>query len=202
LIASDSTLSEALLEQSRSRSHAGGPQREGELLVREFSQGTLYSWNANRNHARIVFGGTQTPSTASTASTASTKGSDGSTTADSASDEAAKPAPFSFSLTLLQGAAAVSIPAHTHASAWETLLVIQSKGALELRGRSYAIDGGEVIHIAPEVRHGYQSAGTQPLSAVQLYTPAGPERRFIEAARASNTPVSGAKHADEAKVAK
>jgi hypothetical protein len=51
---------------------------------------------------------------------------------------------------------------------------------LLLRGRPYELKGGEALHIPPQVRHGFTAGGQQRLTAVQIYTPAGPERRFMK----------------------
>lgn len=106
-----------------------------------------------------------------------------------------------FSLSLLSAAPSVSIPPHSHDSSWENLLVLSSRGELEMRGRPYPLVGGEVIHIPAGVRHAYRAFGAEPLVALQLYTPAGPEQRFIEAAGGTPTPVSGPTRAPEARVA-
>jgi quercetin dioxygenase-like cupin family protein len=80
---------------------------------------------------------------------------------------------------LLQTNAPAQIASHAHDTSWENLLVLEAQGDLELRGRSYSITGGESLHIAPGVRHGYVSRGPTRFVALQLYTPAGPEQRFL-----------------------
>ncbi len=152
-----------------------GEQRPGPIEVRAFADAPVYSWNQGKNQARIAFGGT--PS--------------------AASGKRDEPAPFS--LALLEATAQVSIPSHTHERAWETLLVLEGDGYLELRGRSYPLKGGEVIQIPPGTRHGYSASGKRPLRALQLYTPSGPERRFIDAAGQNPTPDSGQAPPSEAR---
>jgi len=140
--------------------HASTPRRIP-LELRSFEAAPLSSWEHGRNHARILFGGS----------------------------DAGGPLPFS--LTLLQSFAPALIPPHTHESSWENLLVLEGRGNLELRGRSYPIEGGESLHIAPRVRHAYVPSGQEPFVALQLYTPAGPEQHFLAAQgtpRATGTP--------------
>jgi quercetin dioxygenase-like cupin family protein len=86
----------------------------------------------------------------------------------------------SFSLTLLRARAGHSIPIHRHERSWENLLLLNGKGELSLRGRPYPLEGGETVHVPPDVRHGFFAAGTEPMSALTLYVPAGPERRFMK----------------------
>jgi len=87
--------------------------------------------------------------------------------------------PLPFSLILLEADAPVLIAPHSHTGSWENLLVLEGHGDLELRGRSYPIAGGESLHIAPRVRHGYVARGQARFVALQLYTPAGPEQRYL-----------------------
>ena len=117
--------------------------------VRAFESAIAAAPNHGKNHVRILFGGVATNP------------------------------PLPFSLTLLQAGAPALIVPHTHDSSWENLLVLEGHGDLELRGRSYPIGGGESLHIAPRVRHGYVARGVEPFVALQLYTPAGPEQRFL-----------------------
>lgn len=117
--------------------------------VRAFQDSAVAASNQGKNHARVLFGG-----------------------------DATKP-PVPFSLALLQTDAPARIAPHTHDGSWENLLVLEGHGDLELRGRSYPIAGGQSLHIAPGVRHGYVSRGQTRFVALQLYTPAGPEQRLL-----------------------
>ena len=164
LIATQGALDAALVAPARWLG-AGG-KRPGSLETRAFESAPTYTWNAGKNHARIVFGGT-----------------------------------LPFSLTLLSADPDVSIPPHSHEPEWENLLVLRGRGEFEMRGRPYPLAGGEVVHIAAGVRHGYRASGTEPLAALQIYTPAGPEQRFIEATGRRAAPLSGPPQAPNATVA-
>lgn len=119
------------------------------LELRAFLDSTAKTARQDASYARVLFGGS-----------------------------ASEP-PLPFSLTLLHADAPARIAAHAHAAEWENLLVLEARGDLELRGRSYPIAGGESLHIAPGVRHGYVARGNTSFVALQLYTPAGPEQRWL-----------------------
>jgi quercetin dioxygenase-like cupin family protein len=179
LVAPESTLHGALANAGRLRSGNLGGARE--LQVRDFKQAPSYVWNQRRNQARILFGfGAQG---------ASVPPGRSSPTQQTKTEPPETRLPFS--LALLQADAASSIPPHTHDHSWESLLLFRASGALELRGRSHALEGGEALHIPPGVRHGYTADGKAGLVALQLYSPAGPERRFVEAAVGSAGSISG-----------
>lgn len=135
------------------------PPRSFPLDVRTFQDATVAASNQGKNHVRVLFGGGAT----------------------------SPPPPFS--LSLLQNDGPVDIASHSHDTSWESLLVLEGHGDLELRGRSYPIAGGESLHIAPRVRHGYVARGPEPFVALQLYTPGGPEQRFL--APVEPAPASG-----------
>jgi quercetin dioxygenase-like cupin family protein len=135
--------------QSALRSPPTTAPRATPLEVRAFQDAAAAPSNHGKNHARVLFGG-----------------------------DATKP-PAPFSLTLLQTDGPARIAPHTHGASWESLLVLEAEGDLELRGRSYPITGGESLHIAPGVRHAYVARGQTRFVALQLYTPAGPEQRFL-----------------------
>lgn len=120
------------------------------LEVRAFEDVAVASFGQGKNHARVLFGGDATSSA------------------------------LPFSLTLLESDAPAHIATHAHERSWENLLVLEGLGDLELRGHSYPIEGGESLHIAPRIRHGYVARGQTRFVALQLYTPAGPEQRFLE----------------------
>jgi mannose-6-phosphate isomerase-like protein (cupin superfamily) len=100
---------------------------------------------------------------------------------------------------LLQLDPSVSIAQHEHATSSEDVLVLSGSGYWEMRGRSYPIAGGELIHVEPGVRHGYTPAGSEPLALVALHTPPGPERLFVEGAALG---LAGPPHVSQAKVAR
>lgn len=119
------------------------------LDVKSFDDAAVAAQHRGAYQARVLFGGTRTNP------------------------------PLPFSLSLLEADAPVLIAPHSHGGSWENLLVLAGQGDLELRGRSYPIEGGESLHIAPRVRHGYVARGQARFVALQLYTPAGPEQLLL-----------------------
>lgn len=85
-------------------------------------------------------------------------------------------------LTLAPGAA---VPEHTHPDAGEWLAVTAGTVELSLEGSLSVAQQGDVIFIPVGARH---SARVPPdagvaFSAVQVYSPAGPEQRFVGPSR-------------------
>ena len=70
------------------------------------------------------------------------------------------------------------IPEHTHPDADELLLIEAGTGQLTLGDRSLTVSAGQAIRIPKGTRHSFTQSGTEPLRAVQVYAPAGPEQRF------------------------
>ncbi len=87
-------------------------------------------------------------------------------------------------LSLLEMAPGMTVPRHRHASA-ELLLIVS--GAGKMKGRK--IRAGDGIYIAAGTPHQLINDGNKPLVAVQLYAPAGPERRFLGGTDPGTQPV-------------
>ncbi len=86
----------------------------------------------------------------------------------------------------------MDVPLHRHSSA--ELLYVKSGG-----GVVYGLDGvkrgvkvgpGHGIYIPAGTAHGFVQRGKEPTSLVQLYTPAGPEKRFKGGPTVGTSPVS------------
>lgn len=69
------------------------------------------------------------------------------------------------------------IAEHTHDGQWEHLAVLDGAGKLVMEAPAELKDG-TVTSVSPGTKHAWQPAGTDPLLAVQVYTPSGPEQRF------------------------
>jgi quercetin dioxygenase-like cupin family protein len=81
---------------------------------------------------------------------------------------------------LLTAAAGMEVPEHVHAKEAEILWVVSGKGEMTVDGQAQPVEAGEAIHIPAGSKHSFKSdAG---LTAVQFYTPSGPEQRFKKAA--------------------
>lgn len=83
------------------------------------------------------------------------------------------------SLGLLLASRDAGVARHRHDDAWEVLVALRADGAFELDpDASRHLGGGMVAAIPRGAPHAWKPAGTEPLVAVQLYVPPGPEQRF------------------------
>ncbi|MCU0672224.1 MAG: hypothetical protein MUE69_05455 [Myxococcota bacterium] len=80
-------------------------------------------------------------------------------------------------LSMLDGDADLPVPPHVHEASVEALLVREGDGTMLEGEAESAIVPGRVLHVPPNVRHGY-TPGTTKLVAYQIYAPGGPEQRF------------------------
>lgn len=91
----------------------------------------------------------------------------------------------------------VPVAEHDHDATWEVLVPIRAKGALVLSGDSLPngvapridVRPGEVILMPANVRHRFEPGGQEPLLAIQLFVPPGPEQRFKKLAAEAGLPV-------------
>ncbi len=81
---------------------------------------------------------------------------------------------------LLTAEAGLAIPEHVHATEAEILWITAGKGEMTVGGETLAVEHGMAVHIPAGVKHSFKSA--TGLTAVQFYTPSGPEQRFKKAA--------------------
>ena len=72
--------------------------------------------------------------------------------------------------------AGLDIPSHNHAGETELLYVIAGDGTMVVDGVTLPVGASSVIQIPKAVRH--QAKVGAALTALQFYTPAGPEQRF------------------------
>lgn len=85
------------------------------------------------------------------------------------------------SLEVLSASPKASIAEHSH-NGWESLAVLSGTGSMTLAGTKQAVKAGTVFQIPKATKHAYAGSGGDPLLAIQLYTPSGPERRFYKLA--------------------
>lgn len=82
------------------------------------------------------------------------------------------------SLATLTARPGMRIPAHAHARETEMVLVLAGTGTMTIDGDTYPIAPMTAIQIPPGVEHAVVVSGPEPLRALQVYTPSGPEQRF------------------------
>lgn len=85
------------------------------------------------------------------------------------------------SLELLRTGPDAAIAEHDHPT-WEHLAILSGAGKMTLSGKEYAVTPGAVFDIPTGEKHAFTPAGSQNLFAVQMYTPSGPEQRFVKLA--------------------
>ena len=96
-------------------------------------------------------------------------------------------------LSLLDGAADVTVPEHTHDNSVEMLHIDTGKGTMKLGEGEVTVQPHAVVYVPEGVKHDFRGAGTEPLVAVQVYAPAGPEQRFRKMAADASKKAPGKK---------
>jgi mannose-6-phosphate isomerase-like protein (cupin superfamily) len=89
--------------------------------------------------------------------------------------------PIPGSLEVMQASADAAIKEHDHPT-WEHIAILDGGGTMKLAGQDHGVSSGAVFDIPPGVKHAFAPSGQKPLLAVQMYTPSGPEQRFIKLA--------------------
>jgi mannose-6-phosphate isomerase-like protein (cupin superfamily) len=91
----------------------------------------------------------------------------------------------SFYLGRLSGTAGV--PEHTHDRSWEVLCAIDASGVFTLGGTETRLGPKTCVSVAPGAKHSWKPDPGSNLSAVQIYSPPGPEQRFKKLAADERT---------------
>lgn len=83
-------------------------------------------------------------------------------------------------LSLLELAPGLNIPLHRHPASIEVVYLLSGHGLMvDISARERPVGPGDAVYIARGTAHGLKNSGREPLVAVQLYAPAGPEQRFL-----------------------
>ncbi|MCK6546563.1 cupin domain-containing protein [Myxococcota bacterium] len=79
-------------------------------------------------------------------------------------------------LVLLPG---TSVPEHVHDQSAELLYILEGEATMTLDGETQRVRAGMAIYIPAGVKHSVKlESKLEPLRALQVYTPGGPEQRF------------------------
>lgn len=89
--------------------------------------------------------------------------------------------PIPASLEVLMTSPTAEIKEHDH-TAWEHIAVLGGEGTMKLAGGDHAVKPGSVFDIPPGQKHAFSPSGKSGLLVVQMYTPSGPEQRFVKLA--------------------
>ncbi|MFK7990660.1 MAG: cupin domain-containing protein [Sandaracinaceae bacterium] len=81
-------------------------------------------------------------------------------------------------LSVLDGDPALAVPQHRHPDAAELIYIDTGSGTMLLGDRRVPVRSGSALYVPPGVLHDFRGDGSQPLRAIQIYSPSGPEQRF------------------------
>lgn len=82
----------------------------------------------------------------------------------------------------LEGTGAVA--EHVHAGSWEVLAAIDAAGTFTLDGKDQRLGPRQVVFVPPNTKHAWKPDPGSKLVAIQMYSPPGPEQRFVALAAA------------------
>ncbi|MBX3223132.1 MAG: cupin domain-containing protein [Labilithrix sp.] len=88
-----------------------------------------------------------------------------------------------FYLGRLEGSAPVV--EHDHEGTWEILAALDASGTFVLDGKESRLGPREVVFVPPGTKHAWRPDPGSNLRAVQIYSPRGPEQRFVALAAAA-----------------
>ena len=71
------------------------------------------------------------------------------------------------------------MPPHVHATSVELLYVIEGSAEMKVGAETMMLQAGDAARIPMGVEHAAKVIGARAFRAIQIYTPAGPEQRFI-----------------------
>ncbi|MBX3191431.1 MAG: cupin domain-containing protein [Labilithrix sp.] len=77
----------------------------------------------------------------------------------------------------LEGTA--SVPEHTHAGTWEILAAVEASGTFVLDGVEARLGPRQIVFVPPGAKHAWKADPGTKLVALQMYSPPGPEQRFV-----------------------
>jgi quercetin dioxygenase-like cupin family protein len=106
-----------------------------------------------------------------------------------AGPKAPSPAPELY-LGRLEGTAAV--PEHNHPTSWEILAAVEANGTFVLDGTERRLSSRQIVMVPPGAKHAWKPEPGSKLVAVQIYSPPGPEQRFVALAAADKSAVKDA----------
>ena len=73
-----------------------------------------------------------------------------------------------------------SVAEHVHEKSAEIVYVIQGNGQFTVAGEAYEVKNGSAIYIPENTPHSFLNNGKEIIEVVQMYSPAGPEDRFLQ----------------------
>ncbi len=78
----------------------------------------------------------------------------------------------------LDFAPGAKVPPHRHPESEELISIVSGEGVIMVDGRKVTVKPGDSVRIPINALHDFAVEGAQPVHAIQVYTPKGPEARF------------------------
>ena len=82
-------------------------------------------------------------------------------------------------MTVLELDPGAAVPSHVHEGSHELLYVMDGQAEMMIDGETLALGPGDAVRIPMGRRHEARVVGDKTLRGVQIYSPAGPEQRFV-----------------------
>jgi mannose-6-phosphate isomerase-like protein (cupin superfamily) len=77
-----------------------------------------------------------------------------------------------------------AVPEHVHEKSWEILAAVEAAGTFTLDGKDQRLGPRQVVVVAPNTKHAWKPDPGSKLVGIQMYSPPGPEQRFVALAAA------------------
>lgn len=71
------------------------------------------------------------------------------------------------------------VPEHTHAGTWEILAAVEAAGTFTLDGKEHRLAAKQIVFVPPDTKHAWKPDPNAKLVGIQMYSPPGPEQRFL-----------------------
>jgi quercetin dioxygenase-like cupin family protein len=84
-------------------------------------------------------------------------------------------------MTLLVLEPGAAVPEHVHESSVELLYVLEGEAEMTVGGKTLRVGPETAVRIPKGARHSARVVGGKALRGLQVYTPGGPEQRFVPA---------------------
>lgn len=82
------------------------------------------------------------------------------------------------SMSRLRFAEGAQVPSHRHPDSTELLTILSGSGVMTVDGREYRVKAGSVVCVPQGAEHSFEALSDG--EAVQVYSPPGPEERFLK----------------------
>lgn len=73
---------------------------------------------------------------------------------------------------------------HVHQGSWEVLASVEAAGTFTLDGKEQRLGPRQIVFVPPNTKHAWKPDPGSKLVAIQMYSPPGPEQRFVALAAA------------------